>query len=146
VKLIAITENGEPAEPLAVPDAAADVASAMVDLYRAVGYVPPWIGYFGVEDGKCVGVCSFKSPPEDNRVEIAYFSFPEYESQGMATKMAAELVRIALDTEPDLTIAAQTLPEEGASTAILKKLRFRFTHTVDHPEDGLVWEWRLDPA
>jgi len=35
------------------------------------------------------------------------------------------------------------LPEENASTSVLKKLRFRLVGTVEHPEDGLVWEWQL---
>jgi len=26
---------------------------------------------------------------------------------------------------------------------ILKKLGFLLVGTIDHPEDGLVWEWRL---
>lgn len=38
---------------------------------------------------------------------------------------------------------SQTLPEENASTSILKKLGFRLVGTVEHPEDGPVWEWEL---
>ena len=144
MKLIAITENGELAKPLSsTPPIAADVIGAMTRLYRIVGYQPPWIGYLALENGACVGTCGFKSPPQNNRVEIAYFTFPEYESRGVATRMAAELIRIALDELPDVTVAAQTLPEENASTSILKKLRFRLVGTVEHPEDGLVWEWQL---
>jgi RimJ/RimL family protein N-acetyltransferase len=115
----------------------------MTKLYRAVGYEPPWIGYLAFENGACVGSCGFKSPPQNNRVEIAYYTFPEYESRGIATAMAAELIRLALDKMPAVTVAAQTLPEESASTSILKKLRFRLVTTVEHPEDGLVWEWQL---
>ena len=126
-----------------VPPVAAEMVQAMRQLYRTVGYEPPWIGYLALERGTCVGTCGFKSPPQDNRVEIAYFTFPDHESRGIATWMASELVRLALDTMPALTIAAQTLSEENASTSILKKLRFRLTGTVDHPEDGLVWEWQL---
>ena len=44
---------------------------------------------------------------------------------------------------PTVTVAAQTLPEENASTSVLKKLRFRLTGTLEHPDDGLVWEWQL---
>jgi hypothetical protein len=40
-------------------------------------------------------------------------------------------------------VAAQTLPEENASTTVLKKLRFRLVDILDHPEDGLIWEWQL---
>jgi RimJ/RimL family protein N-acetyltransferase len=57
--------------------------------------------------------------------------------------MAAELIRLALDKMAAVTVAAQTLPEENASTSVLKKLRFRLVGTVEHLEDGLAWEWQL---
>lgn len=144
MELVAITESGETAKPVPpAPHAAAEVVEAMTRLYRAVGYVPPWVGYLAVEDGACVGTCAFKSPPQDGRVEIAYFTFPGHESRGVATRMASELIRLALGEMPSLTVAAQTLPEENASTSVLKKLRFRLVGSVEHPEDGPVWEWQL---
>ena len=147
MELIAITESGELAKPVpSAPDVAAEVVEAMTRLYRAFGYEPPWIGYLAIEDGACVGTCGFKSPPQNGRVEIAYFTFPGYESRGVATRMTAALIRLALDERPAVTVAAQTLPEENASTSILKKLRFRLVGSVEHPEDGLVWEWQLSDA
>ena len=144
MELIAITESGDPAKPVpSTPQIAAEVVEATTQLYRAVGYEPPWIGYLAMENGICVGTCGFKSPPQNNRVEIAYFTFPGHESQGVATRMASKLIRLASDKMPDLTVTAQTLPEENASTSVLQKLRFRLVGTVEHPEDGLVWEWQL---
>ena len=144
MELIAITENGELAKPISsAPPIAAQVIEATTGLYRMVGYEPPWIGYLALENGTCAGTCGFKSPPQNNRVEIAYFTFPGHESRGVATRMATELIRLALNESPDLIVAAQTLPEENASTSILKKLRFHLVGTVEHPEDGLVWEWQL---
>jgi ribosomal-protein-alanine N-acetyltransferase len=125
------------------PQIAAEVVKATTQLYQAVGYEPPWIGYLAIENGTCVGTCGFKSPPENNRVEIAYFTFPGHESRGVATRMAGELIRLALDKMPAVKVAAQTLPEKNASTSVLKKLRFHMVGTVDHPEDGQVWEWQL---
>jgi len=145
LELIAITENGELEKPiLFAPPVAAEIVEAMTQLYRAVGYELPWIGYLAIENDTCVGTCGFKSPPQNNRVEIAYFTFPGYESRGVATRMASELIRLALNKMPALTVAAQTLPEENASTSVLKKLRFRLVDTLEHPEDGLVWEWQLN--
>lgn len=144
MEFITITENGELSKPLtSTHPAAAEVVEAMTRLYRTVGYEPPWVGYLALEDGDCVGTCGFKSPPQNNRVEIAYFTFPGHESQGVATRMAAKLTRMALEKMPDVIVAAQTLPEENASTSVLKKLRFGLVGTVEHPEDGLVWEWQL---
>ncbi len=125
---------------------AAQVVEATTQLYRAVGYEPPWVGYLAFENGTCVGSCGFKSPPQINRVEIAYFTFPGHESQGIATQMASKLIRLALEKTPTLTVAAQTLPEENASTSVLKKLQFRRVGALEHPEDGLVWEWHLNAA
>ena len=144
MELIAITESGELAKPApSTPELVAEVVDATAQLYCAVGYEPPWIGYLAIENGDCVGTCGFKSPPQNNRVEIAYFTFPEHEARGVATRMASELIRLALDKMPAVTVAAQTLPDENASTAILKKLQFRLVGAVEHPEDGLVWEWQL---
>ena len=144
LELVAITESGELAKlaPF-TPPIATEIVEATTQMYRAVGYEPPWIGYLAFENGICVGTCGFKSPPQNNRVEIAYFTFPEHESHGVATRMATELIHLALDKMPALTVAAQTLPEENASTSVLKKLRFHLVGTIEHPEDGLVWEWQL---
>jgi RimJ/RimL family protein N-acetyltransferase len=144
LELIAITETGDLARGVAAtPHFAAEVVEATTRLYGAVGYEPPWVGYLAIEDGTCVGACGFKSPPQNNRVEIAYFTFPGHESRGVATRMASELVRLALGSMPAVTVAAQTLPEENASTSVLKKLGFRLVGVVEHPEDGRVWEWQL---
>jgi RimJ/RimL family protein N-acetyltransferase len=143
-QLVAIIQDGTLAKPVApMSPLAAEVLEATTRLYRAVGYEPPWVGYLALENGSCVGSCGFKSAPENNRVEIAYFTFPGHESRGVATRMASTLIRIATDEMPGVTVAAQTLPEENASTSILKKLQFRFVGTIEHPEDGLVWEWQL---
>lgn len=144
MELIAITENGEMAKPVtSMPQIAAEVVKATTQLYRSVGYEPPWIGYLAIENDACVGTCAFKSPPQNNRVEIAYFTLPGHEFHGVATRMGSELIRLALDKLPGVTVAAQTLPEENASTSVLKKLRFHLVGTVEHAEDGLVWEWQL---
>ena len=147
VELVAITESGELAKPVpSTPPVVTHIVGATTQLYRAVGYEPPWIGYLAIENDTCVGTCGFKSPPQNNRVEIAYFTFPEHESRGVATQMASELIRFARERLPAVTVAAQTLPEENASTSVLKKLRFRLAGTLEHPEDGQVWEWQLSNA
>jgi [ribosomal protein S5]-alanine N-acetyltransferase len=144
LELIAITENGELIKPVpSMSPLAAEVVEATTQLYRAVGYELPWIGYLALENSICVGSCGFKSPPQNNRVEIAYFTFPGHESRGVATRMASELIRIATTKTPTLTVVAQTLPEDNASTSVLKKLQFRFVGSLEHPEDGLVWEWEV---
>jgi len=144
MKLIEIPESGELPDEIALDDHLNRiVVEATVDHYRKVGFVPPWISYVAVMEGVPVGACGYKSAPVDGRVEIAYGTFAGHEGRGIATAMAKELVRMARHQDGHLTVFAQTLPEENASTSILKKLGFKLTGSVDHPEDGTVWEWEL---
>lgn len=147
LELVAITKDGSLSKPVKSKlPLVAEIMEATTQMYRLGKFEPPWIGYFAIENDTCVGSCGFKSPPQNNRVEIAYFTFPGHESRGVATRMASELIHLARDKMPAVTIAAQTLPEENASTSVLKKLRFHLIDSVEHPEDGLVWEWQLTPS
>jgi RimJ/RimL family protein N-acetyltransferase len=144
LQLIAITADGEPATPVGgIPEIAAEVMAATADMYRSSGFEPPWIGYLAVEERRIVGTCAFKCAPVDDRVEIAYFTFPEFEGRGIATSMATALIALARATCPGLVVTAQTRPQRNVSNAILGKLGFTFAGSVMHPEDGEIWEWHL---
>ncbi len=146
MRFVAITVSGLPEEPnLTLPAEIAETLGATKSLYARSGYAPPWISYLAVEIG-VVGLAAFKSAPSGGRVEIAYFTLPEFEGRGVATRMASRLIRIAREAAPGIDIRAQTLREENASVAILKKLGFALVGEVFHPEDGLVWEWSLGPG
>lgn len=112
-------------------------------LYRRRGFQPPWLGYLALEDSTWLGTCAFTGPPEHGEVEIAYFTFPGQEGRGVATRMASALVKAttAAAAAGQLVLIAHTLPEESASTCILRRLGFRLLGTVEHPEDGSVWKW-----
>ena len=143
-RLIPCEEDGFPADlGLSLPEFVRSACEMSAVWYPKVGYIPPWIGYLSVLEGAVVGGGGFKEPPQDGRVEIAYFTTPGYEGCGHATRTARELVAIAQRTDPALLIAAQTLPEENASTTILRKLGFRLHGSVQNPADGEIWEWRL---
>jgi [ribosomal protein S5]-alanine N-acetyltransferase len=126
-------------------EAATSVVASTVQLYARRGYVVPWVGYLAIEGGNCVGACGFTSPPAGGVVEIAYFTYPDFERLGIATRMAQRLISIAQEADPSVRIIAHTLTEENASNHILKKLGFAFAGTVDHPEDGKIWEWSYEP-
>jgi len=144
MKLIEINSKGELVREIQnLPEIATDVLSSTKQLYEIKGYSPPWGGYLAIEDGICVGTCGFKSVPYKNRVEIAYYTFPGNEGRGVATRMTRCLIDIALKETPEITVAAQTLTEENASTAVLRKNGFQFVNELEHPEDGKVWEWHL---
>ena len=57
--------------------------------------------------------------------------------------MAGELLRISRQAaiEADVRFIAHTLPEEGASASVLRKLGFSLEGSIVHPEDGAVWKW-----
>ena len=121
-RLIPMQSDGSPAEPIAaLPDFTREPIAITVDLYRRVGFVPPWVSYFEMLDNDCVGLCAFKSPPIDNTAEIAYWTFPDFEGRGIATQAARELVAIALATDPNMRVIAQTLPELNASGACSRR-------------------------
>lgn len=103
-----------------------------------------WGGYLTADPalGLIVGTCGFKHGPEgDGRVEIAYFTFPEFEGQGYATAMAARLCELAAADPVVREIIAHTLPERNASTRILEKTGFELVGEIVDPEDGPVWRW-----
>lgn len=146
MELVPITISGRPAREVPpLPDVAQEALAGTAMLYRETGFEPPWIGYLVVEAGACVGTCAFKAAPRDDRAELAYFSFPGHEGRGLATLMCRELVAIARTAQPGIVVTAQTLPEYNASTRVLEKCGFRRSAEFVHPEDGLVWEWSLDP-
>lgn len=144
LKLVQINEQGTPENAIEqLSEIAQEVCMAMASLYKSVGFIPPWVGYLALSATEVVGTCAFKAPPLNEKVEIAYFTFPEFEGQGVATAMVHNLVQIARKNNPKITITAQTLPEFNASNSILKKQGFEFVGSLVHPQDGEVWEWHF---
>ena len=147
VSLIPIDRDGTPRSYVGpLPEVTSEIFRLTNKLYESVGFKEPWICYLAMLNSRPVGTCGFKAPPRDGRVEIAYFTFPGHEGSGLATAMATELVAIARQDRPSILVAAQTLPERNASHRVLEKLGFGHVATIDHPEDGTVWEWQLAPA
>jgi [ribosomal protein S5]-alanine N-acetyltransferase len=142
MRLIPILPEGKPEIPVSLPPELHGVLQATAQLYQAAGFVPPWICYLALAHDTPVGTCGFKSAPKDGRVEIAYFTFPGYEGKGIATQMARRLVAVALDAQPGVVVAAQTLPDRNASHRVLEKLGFMCIGSLQHPEDGKVLEWQ----
>ncbi len=145
--LIPCDANGIPVEPIArMPDPVTANCIATADLYRRIGYVEPWVGYVAVDDGEGVGGGAFVGAPRDNCVEIAYFTVSGKEGQGYATRTVAGLIDIARRTEPLILLKAYTLPEENASTSILRRFGFRVVGDAHDADAGTVWEWRASPS
>ena len=142
MKLVAIEPLFSPrAFHLPLPEIALSVIAMVHEMYRKEGFISPWICYLAVEKQTVVGSCGFKAPPKENGVELAYFTFPSHEGRGVATRMVQKLLDLAKVSAPAIVVKAQTLPEESASTRILRKLNFGMVGEVHHAEDGKVWEW-----
>ena len=137
ISLIPIDRNGNPRGYAgALPEVISEVFRALAELYKTVGFEEPWIGYLALANETPVSTCSFKSPPRDGRVEIAYFTFPEFEGHGFASAMAARLVAMARQHRSATVVAAQTLPQRNASHRVLEKLGFRHIDTPTPPRAG----------
>ena len=114
-----------------------------MEYYEFVGFNEPWISYYLKDGVEIVGICAFKGPPNsDNKVEIAYGTFEQFQGKGYGNKMCALLKDIALACS-GIIVTARTLPQLSASTSILTKNGFHCKGLVNDPEDGEVWEWSL---
>ena len=136
MKLLPISEkSAAPAMLLA------EAHEQTLEYYKIVGYNVPWISYYLQDADEIVGICSFKGKPDtDGRVEIAYWTFEQYQGNGYGSKMCALLLEIA-NAHDNLTVFAQTMPEVNASTAILTKNGFQHIGSATDSDVGEVWEW-----
>mgnify|MGYP000674852305 FL=1 len=71
-----------------------EVISATSDLYKNKGFYKPWVGYLVLNSDVIVGAAGFNGRPENNIVEISYYTFKEYEGKGYATLACKELIKI----------------------------------------------------
>ncbi len=112
-----------------------------IEYYKTIGFNPPWIGYYAKSNDKLVGSAGYKGQPVNNKIEIAYGTFPNFRGLGIGTEICKELIALALKTDPSIIITARTLPENNHSTKILEKNNFKLLGTIWDKDDGDVWEW-----
>lgn len=101
-----------------------------------------WARLFLHQDDHClIGFGGYKGPPNaDGVVEIGYALAPSYRGVGLATEAASAMARTALASSGVACVRAHTLPEDNASTAVLRRVGMR----LDGParEGGReVWRW-----
>ena len=80
--------------------------------YYKVGYIPPWIGYFVVEQNEVLGACGFVGKPKDGRVEIAYGT-RQNRGKGSCFLSCRHLIQIARTADQGIIIWAKTAPENS---------------------------------
>jgi [ribosomal protein S5]-alanine N-acetyltransferase len=78
-----------------------------------------------VADGRLVGTCGFKGPPDDKgEVEIGYAVVEAEQRQGMATAAVQELIKFAFADPRVTAVTAETLPGGLPSQKVLLKAHF----------------------
>src|SRR6187549_3901757 len=119
----------------------AQLSVAWLAQFEASGASDPWVHGFRLvhrSSGNIVGFCSFKGPPADGVVEIAYGIAPEEQGKGYATEAAQALVAFARSFPEVKVIRAHTLADGAASKRVLEKCGFQCVGEVVDPEDGPV--------
>ena len=113
------------------------------DFYPKIGFNLPWVAYLILQQNQIVGLGSFKGQPKEGKVEIAYWTFKDFEGQGIASFTCKELIKISKNADPKVIVTATTAPEHNASTKILENNKFVFTEIVQDEEIGDAWLWTL---
>jgi ribosomal-protein-alanine N-acetyltransferase len=139
--LLPIKEHLHENEEFAANPDCQDSLYTCIDFYKRVGFNPPWICYYIQLNGALVAAAAFKGKPINNKVEIAYGTFPQHQKRGIGTQIAKKLVQLSLNTAPSVRITAQTLKEENYSVRILRKNNFELIGTAMDDDEGEVWEW-----
>ena len=113
--------------------------------FEQSAFQDPWVHGFSLllPDGTNVGIGSFKGPPTNGVVEIAYAILPQHQGRGYATAAARAMVDYALRSAEVSLVIAHTLPDGAASQRVLQKAGFRHVGEVMDPEDGLVWRFEF---
>ena len=122
----------------------AQLSADWLALHTASTTTNPWVHGFRLvhrASGRAVGGCSFKGPPVNGIVEIAYGVAPDQESKGYATEAARALTAYALSFDGVCVVRAHTLPGASASIRVLAKCGFRHVGEAMDPDDGLVWRF-----
>ena len=92
-----------------------------------------------------VGFGGFKGPPSaDGVVEIGYAIAPAFRGQGLATDAVTQMVQRAFADVAVRAVDAHTLGHDNPSTRVLQKTGFRKVEEIEDPDDGPIWQWRLE--
>jgi RimJ/RimL family protein N-acetyltransferase len=113
--------------------------------FELSAYRDPWVHGFNLflADGTNVGIGSFKGPPVDGVVEIAYAIVPQHQGRGYATAAARAMVEYAFNAPDVQTVRAHTLMDGAASQRVLQKAGLTYVGDHVEPEDGLVRRFEI---
>lgn len=143
LQLAPIPLNEDKSKAMYASDDCQMLLSMWEEFYRSIGFNLPWVGYVVKENETIIGSCAFTGAPKNNKVEVSYWTFKQYEGKGISSWSCSELIKLARAAKPDIIITAKTAPEHNASTKILQKNGFIFSGVVQDHEIGDAWGWVL---
>ena len=95
-------------------------------------------------ENKLIGSGGYQGKPtDDGTVEIGYEILADYRNRGLATEMTLALVENAFRSPAVRSVIAHTLGEENSSTRVLRKCGFEKIDEIIHPQEGIIWKWKL---
>jgi RimJ/RimL family protein N-acetyltransferase len=95
-----------------------------------------------VSKDEVVGLCSYRRPPSDGRVEIGYGIAQSCRGMGHATRAIAAIVSAARQDSDVRVVMAETSVNNPASARVLEKNGFERTGSRLDVEDGEVVTWQ----
>lgn len=92
--------------------------------------------FFAKDTEELIGVCGLR-PRDEMSCELGFHLRPEYWHQGYAAEAASMIIFHAFHTLRIQTLFAGHNPKNTASSKVLKKLGFIYTHDEYYPPTGL---------
>ena len=116
----------------------------MRDMLRSNPGEPGYGSWYIVANGRLIGICGYKGPPNDlGTVEIGYSVMPSYQRQGSATAAVALLIARAFRDLRVAAVEAETLPSLLASRAVLVRSGFILISRQPDKELGEILRYSL---
>ncbi|GAA4881922.1 GNAT family N-acetyltransferase [Actinomycetospora straminea] len=123
---------------LAFPEALEPTVTALEG-----GVDPSWFTHLVVDGTEVVGLGGFTGPPTDGEIEIGYSVAPSRQGRGIATAAVGQWLERA-ERGGVRRVRAHTLPQENASTTVLRRHGFVLDGEATDPDEGTVWRWVRD--
>lgn len=96
-------------------------------------------------DGAVLGGCTFKGPPKQGEVEIAYGVATAVRGRGIATEAVRQLLSLATGEGSVYTVVAEILPSNIASSKLVSRLGFSkgVTFVDTDGETAVRWSYSV---
>jgi RimJ/RimL family protein N-acetyltransferase len=101
--------------------------------YKKYGYGRMAVIY--KPDNQYIGFCGLKFLPDMNTVDIGYRFAKKYWGMGIATESARPFIQYGFEMLQLKEIIGLVVPENVASSNVLKKLDFQFRQLLDYEEE-----------